>query len=315
MRDAPRTKDALSDLLPRLGARDVLEVGGTGAQSSLNGKCRVAAWNVERGMFPEQSADLLARHGVDVVLLSEVDNGMARTQQRHTTAEMAAQLGMQYVYGLEFFELGLGGPTELAFCKDQTNALGWHGNAILSSVPFDAVKIIHLDDGGHWFLTGPGFAGDPEQPRLGGRMAIAAVVPAQNGPMCFVSTHLESNATGPYRLAQYRTLLDAIDAFAPGCPVLIGGDLNTGNHMPPDFDWHSEDLFEMAKQRGYSWDMSPTGMTTRPSLITPHPTRQMKLDWFCSRDLEGVALPLVPALDPDGSPLADHECILCDVYT
>ncbi|MEO9896437.1 MAG: endonuclease/exonuclease/phosphatase family protein [Paracoccaceae bacterium] len=313
MLSAPRTREALADLLPRLAARDVLEVGGAGTQTELSGKLRVAAWNVERCMFPEKSADLLAKHGVDIVLLSEVDNGMARTKQRNTTADMANALNMQYAYGLEFYEMGLGGPTELAFCSDDTNLLGWHGNAIMSSVPFDAVKLIHLDDGGFWFLTEPGMSGNSDQPRLGGRMAIAALIPTHSGQICFVSTHLESNAQGPYRLAQYRALLDAIDEFAPGCPVLIGGDLNTGNHMPPDYDWQSEDLFEMARQSGYDWDMTPPGVTTRPSLITPHPTRQMKLDWFCSRDLNGSALPLVPALDLDGSPLSDHECILCDI--
>ena len=129
---------------------------------------------------------------------------------------------------------GLGGPTERHFCKDDVNALGWHGNAVLSKVPFDKVTLIRLDDHGHWFSSESG--ADPEQPRLGGRMAIAAVLPTDAGEICVVSTHLESNAGAAHRHAQFEILLDAGGAFAPGMPVLIGGDLNTGNHIPPHFD-------------------------------------------------------------------------------
>ncbi len=310
---APRTRDALADLLPRLAARDVLEVGGDGGAEPLPAAFNVAAWNVERCLFPRESADLLRSHDVQVALLSEVDCGMARTAQRHTTAEMAQALGFHYAYGLEFFELGLGGPTEIPRCNDAHNVQGWHGNAILSAAPFERLALMHLDDGSHWFLTDPGSAGDPEQPRLGGRMAVAAQIATQDGPICVVSTHLESNAQAPYRAAQFTTLMEALEAFAPNMPILIGGDLNTGNHMPPDYDWRSEDLFANARARGYNWDLTSDGVTTRPSLITPHPTRQMKLDWFATRSMDGAALPTVPALMPDGTPLSDHECMLCRI--
>lgn len=309
---APRSTKAHRGLMAALPAMSGLEVGGQATHTALPADIGVAAWNLERCLFPSDSAAHLAPHGLDVILLSEMDSGMARSAQRNTTAEMAAALGCAYVFGVEFHELGLGGPSERHFCKDDHNQLGWHGNAILATAPFLATRLIRLDDAGHWFGTESG-AADPDQLRVGGRMAIAATIQTAQGPVCFVTTHLESNASAAFRHAQMTVLLDGIDAFAPGLPVLIGGDLNTGNHMPPDVDWRGETLFALAEARGYTWDMTAPGMTTRPSLITPHPKRQMKLDWFAARGLSGTARPTLSSVDGDGRPLSDHDCMLCDV--
>lgn len=309
---APRTSAAHRDLMASLPALNAVQVGGTASGVALPGEVSVVAWNIERCLFPAASAAHLAPLAPDIVLLSEVDCGMARTAQRHTTADMAGAMGMAYAFGVEFVELDLGGPTERHFCTDDFNAQGWHGNAILSRVPFDRVTMLRLCDHGHWFASDD-LDADPDQPRVGGRMALLAVVPGAAGPMCFVSTHLESNAAGPHRSAQFAALLDAVDAFAPGLPVLIGGDLNTGNHVPPDFDWRGEGLFAEAESRGYRWDFTPAGMTTRPSLITPHPTRVMRLDWFAARGLASTHSALLASVGPDGTPLSDHEAIHCRV--
>ncbi|MGV6803637.1 MAG: endonuclease/exonuclease/phosphatase family protein [Ruegeria sp.] len=309
---APRTAEAHRALLAQTPAMNIVQLGGHATRSVLDARFSAAAWNVERCLFPTESAAHLAAVAPDIVLLSEVDHGMSRTGQRHTTAEMAEQLGMAYAFGVEFHELGLGGPTERAFCTDEFNALGWHGNAVLSSVPFKRVALVRLDDHGHWFTAESG-AADPQQPRLGGRMAILAEVPTKNGPLCVVSTHLESNAAAGHRHAQFLVLLDALDEFAPGMPVLIGGDLNTGNHLPPDFDWRRETLFGLAEERGYSWEFTTEGHTTRPSLITPHPDRVMKLDWFAGRGLVGHDRGLLASLTAESKPLSDHDCVWCTV--
>ncbi|WP_439103818.1 endonuclease/exonuclease/phosphatase family protein [Celeribacter marinus] len=308
--DAPRTAQAHSALLAQMPAMNAVQLGGTAAANTLPPQFTVAAWNVERCLFPEETAAHLGPVAPDIVLLSEVDHGMARTGQRHTTEVVAAQLGMAYAFGVEFHELDLGGATERAFCRDDFNALGWHGNAILSSVPFERTALIRLDDHGHWFARGTATV-DPEQPRLGGRMAIAAVIPTQSGPLCVVSTHLESNADAAHRHMQMQRLLGAIDTFAPDMPVVLGGDLNTGNNMPPHFDWRNETLFSFAEDRGYNWDFTAPGNTTRPSLITPHPDRAMKLDWIAGRRLKRVDSGLVASTMDSGKPLSDHDFVWC----
>lgn len=135
----------------------------------------VAAWNLERCLFAPESAAHLAATKAPVVLLSEMDNGMARTGQRHPTAEVAAILGMQYAYGIEFIEMGLGSDTERAFCEDDFNARGFHGNALLASVPLGRPFMLRLWGERLWFT-------DAEQPRLGERFAIGAVIETEAGP-------------------------------------------------------------------------------------------------------------------------------------
>lgn len=309
---APRTAAGHRALLAELPAMQAVQVGGTATARALPAQISVVTWNLERCLFPEESALRLSGFAPDVLLLSEMDHGMARSGQRHTTAAIAAAMGMSYAFGVEFHELDLGGPTERDFCLDDFNARGWHGNAIAAKVPFDRVSLLRLDDHGHWFASDERDA-DPDQPRVGGRMALLAVLPTENGPICVVSTHLESNAHAAHRAAQFDLLMDEVDRFAPAMPVLIGGDLNSGNHMPPDYDHRRETFFDRAVARGYDWRFTPEGTTTRPSLITPHPDRRMKLDWFCGRDLICQDKALVPSLNPEGKPLSDHDAVWCSV--
>ncbi len=265
----------------------------------------VAAWNLERCLFAAESAAHLAATKAPVVLLSEMDNGMARTGQRHPTAEVAATLGMQYAYGIEFIEMGLGSDTERAFCEDDFNARGFHGNALMASVPLGRPFMLRLWGERLWFTDG-------EQPRLGERFAIGAVIETESGPFVAVSTHLESATTAAYRERQVRELIDALDEAFPGLPVLIGGDLNTGNHAGGDFE--AEGLFAMSAARGFARHGGALEvMTTRPSLITRWPERAMKLDWFLARGLKIGETRIIPSLDETGRPLSDHDLITCVV--
>ncbi|MCG7494807.1 endonuclease/exonuclease/phosphatase family protein [Thalassobius sp. Cn5-15] len=313
IRTAPRTAEAHSQLMQQIEAMQDMEQGGQGTLPALPRQFTVAAWNIERGLDPVGIAAALRPHAPAVVLLSEADKGMARTHQRDVTADIAAELNMHYLYGVEFLELGLGSDQEQARSLENRNALGFHGNAVLSCTPIVRASLVRLYDGGHWFQIGPDSAGDLSQPRIGDRMAILAELATEAGPICVASLHLESNAEGPFRAVQFDRLMDAIDQFAPDLPVIIGGDLNTGNTSYPDFDWRGEELFQIAGVRGYSWAGTPDGMTTRPSLLSPKPKGAMKLDWFAHRGLTAAPVGVMPALDTHGTPLSDHDAIMCGV--
>ncbi|WP_333814155.1 endonuclease/exonuclease/phosphatase family protein [Tabrizicola sp.] len=301
----PRDMETHDAHMAGLATMTEVELGGQ-AGGPLTLPLTIAAWNLERCLFPEASAAKLAATGAGLILLSEMDKGMARTAQRHPTAEIAASLGMAYAYGVEFVELGLGSETERGFCTDNFNALGLHGNALMAGTALRRPFLLRLPSDGHWFLNG----GD--QPRLGARMAIGAVVETTAGPLITVSTHLESVARPAGRAVQMAAILDAIDSAFPGLPVVIGGDLNTGNF--PGGSWRDETLFDEAMARGYSVHGGPEeAVTTRPSLITRWPDRAMKLDWFLTRGLRTGLSRIEPSLDAEGRPLSDHDMVILSV--
>src|SRR5262245_22733139 len=78
---------------------------------------RLAAWNAERLKYGDASAAMLRALDLDIILLSETDVGMARSGNRHTTADLAQALGLGYAYGVEFVELGLGDDREREWHK------------------------------------------------------------------------------------------------------------------------------------------------------------------------------------------------------
>lgn len=304
---APKTAQAHRNLMGKIPALHLLErYEDVAYAENLPSEMSVLAWNLERCISPVSSAQLIAQHSPDIVLLSEMDCGMSRTKQQHTTKLLADNLNMNYIFGVEFFEIGLGSGPELEFAKDDFNACGWHGNAILSKVPAKFMALIRLDDHGHWYCMSDGT--DQNQPRVGGRMALAAIYPSKKGDVCFVSTHLESAGSISIRQSQIDRIISAVDVFAPGLPIICGGDLNTGNNLA-DFDWKRETLFEAAERQGFDWDSNAQGTTTRPSKLTRFPDRAMKLDWFMKRNLAGRDAKIIPALDQNCEPISDHELI------
>ncbi|WP_156384749.1 hypothetical protein [Devosia sp. Root413D1] len=111
-----RTEANHAEALAGLACLQRVEVPVAARSEVLAFPLTVAAWNLERCYNVEKSAAVLQREGAELVLLSEVDNGMARTGQRHTSRDIAVELGMNYAFGVEFLELELGAEVELEFC-------------------------------------------------------------------------------------------------------------------------------------------------------------------------------------------------------
>src|SRR5689334_21806593 len=70
--------------------------------SSHRSSIRVVAWNIERGMCLDAVIHCLQTHpslmSADVLLLSELDWGMARTENRFVAREIAQALQMNYAF-------------------------------------------------------------------------------------------------------------------------------------------------------------------------------------------------------------------------
>jgi endonuclease/exonuclease/phosphatase family metal-dependent hydrolase len=299
----PPTPEALAAAQASVAAFRQIELRQPPAATGTRDAIRVAAWNLERCLHPDAAARILSRHRVDLALLTEMDVGVLRTGQAHTIGRVASQLGHGYCYGCEFLELSPMEPPPGFPSNGSDNSEGFHGNGIVTRLSMLDPVVIRLDEMADWYSP------PDRQRRIGNRMAIAASF--QFGTLRFVacSVHLENRTDGAGRARQVRTLLDALEDYAGGSPVLIGGDLNT--HIGPGgYRDSSEPLFAMAAAHGYDWaSCNLARPTTRASTwSTSEGTRQ--LDWFCARGLRVRDPALVPALAEDGSVLSDHELIL-----
>ena len=263
--------------------------------AKLGNFLRVAQWNIDRGLefdairlafsdpgefvdFIRAKRPSIAGHAVsrireqaeilrdaDVIVLNEVDWGVNRTCFRNVAAELAANLNMNFAYGVEFVEvdpltMGLGREIDSrngaanarhensTSPADPSRYLGLHGNAILSRYPLQNVRSVPFSVQGYdWYADekNASFAHKAEsalsfvafdehltrQVRRGGRMMLLAdiVDPAlPSGKVTVVGTHLEDLAPAHIRRQQMGLLLNAIKNIEN--PVIVAGDMNTSTH-------------------------------------------------------------------------------------
>ena len=277
---------------------------------------RVGAWNLERCKWVEESAEVIQASGIDLLLATEMDWGMARSKQRHTTQDLATLLGWGYAFGVEFVELGMGDPRETQEFSGVANEQGLHGNALLSRWPLQKVRLIALDEGGLWYVQAPQQDG---QHRVGGRMAVAAQLELEQGPLVAVSVHYESESNPEQRLLQTERLLERLNQEYGPVPMVIGGDLNT-NHLSAattnsqDRLHHPErwePCFSCFADHQLRWQEANTGETT--TRRGPHHSGEaphLSLDWLLLRGSQGSAPHVVPALSRTGAYLSDHEMVV-----
>ena len=116
--------DENARLEAELDVFDRVEQAPPPARRAQPRELRVAAWNLERGRFPVHAAGVLSHYGADVALLTELDVGMARSDQHHTARQLAATLEHGYVYAVEFVELGLGSPADVDQSVSQQSECG-----------------------------------------------------------------------------------------------------------------------------------------------------------------------------------------------
>ncbi len=281
----------------------------------------VAAWNVERCKHVEHSAGVIRQVGADVVLATELDHGMARSSQRHTTRDLAAALGFGYAYGVEFVELGTGDVHETREFAGQENLHGLHGNAILSRWPLEDVAVIPLDDGGYWYVQAPKNDG---QYRVGGRMAVAARIATAAGPLLLVSVHLESESDAAGRAEQIDRLLSGLRTAYGDGPAVIGGDLNTNGFLREGLSGKTmladpepvEPCFAAFQADGFDWRACNTGgITTRRPPWAPADLPLKTLDWLFTRGVAATSPAVHAALSDTGDYLSDHELISARILT
>jgi endonuclease/exonuclease/phosphatase family metal-dependent hydrolase len=190
---------------------------------------RVIEWNIERGSMLEPIIEVLNNHPVlrwaDVLLLNELDIGMARSGNLNIASELARRLSARAVFGAEYLELTKGTADELGISGENTTAL--HGNAVLTRYPVSNPLIVRLPRCENNF--------ESAERRIGGRIGILIDVDAGGRRFVIANTHLDVVNSPRCRARQIRAMLRSIDeranstsSFESGAGrAIVGGDFNT----------------------------------------------------------------------------------------
>jgi endonuclease/exonuclease/phosphatase family metal-dependent hydrolase len=305
-----------------------IEVGGANpVRKATDASARIVFWNVERLRHMDDIAQTLKELAPDVMLLCEIDRGMARSGNSDRVVDIAAKLNVGYAYAVEFVELDLGDVQEKVTHAGELNSDGLHGAAILSEVVMQRPFLIRIDRRGDWFGL------ERHEPRVGGTIALGTKVDVAGVAVTMVNVHLESHDDPEARAQDMERLLIQVEAIAGHGPVILGGDFNTSTaaHLEragtPDA-WRAkimaeplrllrpvrhEPLFQVAAEYGYEWQNC--NVADFPTTRYPEGSKRLpaKLDWFFTRGLEAGAADIIPAIQENGAPSSDHECLVVSI--
>lgn len=270
---------------------------GTRAASRL----RATAWNIERGIRLHSIIRVLGEHPLigesDVLLLTELDYGMARSGNLFVAREIAQALGLSYVFAPCYLALTKGSGVE-AYMEGE-NTLALHGNAVLSRYPLLRAHSVALPNGKDKMRG--------KEKRLGCQRAVVADLDHPLGMVRVVSLHLDAHSTQRHRHLQMRLMLDHLDGLEPRLPVLIGGDWNTStynsrraayavlgfwrrvmmgpgyfikNHYPHPDRWFERHLFRELDKRGWNYrDLNEPGGCTLHYDVRDMAVNKNMADW------------------------------------
>jgi endonuclease/exonuclease/phosphatase family metal-dependent hydrolase len=230
----------------------------------------IVSWNIARGTRYEEILDVLTEANADVYLLQESDFGVRRSKYRNVAADLAADLGMNWVFAGEFQEIG----------ESRGNRPALTGQAVLSRYPIeDAVALRFKNQAAlRWKL-------DPFQPRRGGRIALRV----ETGGVVFYNAHIESAKNDRFRLKQIDEMVADRSAFiAVDEPVVFAGDFNTLS--PPEV------IVTYLMNKGYVDALGSIEAARRTSLHHSVP-----LDWIFARNLTALSGRVI-----DGDGASDH---------
>lgn len=291
---------------------------------------KIGFWNLERCKYLPETIELIGEHNLDLVLLAEMDLGMARSSQQHTTRVLANKLNMNYAFGIEFIELGLGDDRESLWHKGEENLHGFHGGGIIAKQPLVNAKLFRFSDSGFWWQQP-----FEDQRRIGSRIAITSHIKLEGIPVLVVAVHFESHSNPDHRADQMRQLLTAVEQIVDSNqPCLIGGDFNTNTlsrlcnqleeskqelvEKNPDRFLQPqvyEPLFKVAEEYGFQWRQcnleKVSTQRTRPDGTPTPPFGQ--IDWFFSRHLITKCPNVIPATDKNNNAISDHELITINI--
>jgi endonuclease/exonuclease/phosphatase family metal-dependent hydrolase len=178
------------------------------------------AWNIERGNRFEGIVEALKNHPAlkdkDLLLLTELDYGMARSGNRFVARELARELKLNYAFVPCYLALQKGSGVESEVEGENTKAI--HGLAMFSRYPMSNVHSIGLPNSIDKMRG--------KEKRLGTLRALIAEIAHPAGAFRAVTVHLDAHSSRAHRQLQIRILLEHLATLSP-MPTIVGGDWNT----------------------------------------------------------------------------------------
>jgi len=178
------------------------------------------AWNLERGIMIDGIFQALKNHPAlrnkDVLLLTELDHGMARSGNRFVAREIAQALNLNYAFVPVYIPLQKGSGVEAEM--EGENTLSIHGLATFSPYKMQNVHAVPLPNGKDKMWG--------KEKRLGWLQALVADIEHPAGTFRAVTVHLDVHCSRDHRRRQMQIILDHLETLPP-LPTLIGGDWNT----------------------------------------------------------------------------------------
>ena len=178
------------------------------------------AWNIERGNIYEGIVDALKNHeglkDKDLLLLTELDYGMARSKNRFVAQDLARELKLNYAFAPVYIALQKGSGVE-EFAGGE-NTISIHGLAMFSRFPMKNVHAVALPNGKDKMWG--------KEKRLGYLRALIADIKHPLGDFRAVTIHLDAHSSRKHRRLQMKIVLDHLETL-PNLPTIIGGDWNT----------------------------------------------------------------------------------------
>lgn len=234
---------------------------------------RALAWNLERGTKFDGILDALQNDprlkDRDVLMLPELDHGMARSGNRFVAKELAERLGLNYAFAPVYIPLQKGSGVESEISGENTASI--HGLAMMSPHPMKNVYAVDLPNGKDKMWG--------KEKRIGWLRALVADIEHPAGEFRAVTVHLDVHCSRAHRRRQMQIIHDQLETL-PKLPTIIGGDWNTTtfnaqtatrailgywrrvmmgiknvakNHFPHPDRYFEQRLFDELESRGYEY--------------------------------------------------------------
>ena len=232
------------------------------------------AWNLERGAQFDGIVDALRNderlRDRDVLMLPELDHGMARSGNRFVAKELADALDLNYAFAPVYIPLQKGSGVESETTGENTASI--HGLAMMSPWPIKNVHAVDLPNGKDKMWG--------KEKRIGWLRALIADIEHPAGEFRAVTVHLDVHCSREHRRRQMKMILDHLETL-PRMPTIIGGDWNTTtfnaqtatrailgywrrvmmgirnvakNHFPHPDRYFERSLFGELTSRGYDYE-------------------------------------------------------------